>query len=57
MTQLLLKNSSLSQKDQFVTRKAQKSKWGTNYIPQGYKIFWGTKWRNGVLYPKMGYGW
>jgi len=29
ITQLLLKNTSLSQKDHFVTRKTQKSKCGT----------------------------
>jgi hypothetical protein len=43
ITQLLLKNSLLSQKDQFVTRKNQKSKWGTTF----------SEVRNG----EMGYGW
>ena len=26
-------------------------------VPQGYKFFWGINCSNGVLYPKMGYGW
>lgn len=35
----------------------KKGEWGTKTVPQRYKIFWGTKRPNGVLYPKMGYSW
>ena len=26
-------------------------------VPQRYKFFWGANYSNGVLDPKMGYGW
>jgi len=41
--QFILKNSSFQQEDQFMTRKAEKSKWGAKCVPLRYeKAKWGT---------------
>jgi len=55
--ELQYKTQFISIKNQFIVLKAQKFKWGTKIVPQRYNFFRGTKWPNGVQYPKMGYTW